>query len=192
MIRSRHFLMRPACLLSLVFLLVPQAWAQSAKTKKPPVTCASLSAELFASIRANPDNLVMRLEEALIIKESCAAELVTTAIAAVDAEPSLVLKIQQTAVGIAPARQAVILAAARHYKEPMVAAAIPVVVEEVRRAMLPEAPAVEARRGEEIRRAQLPDSMQTEHDTSSMNLMNVPKALPLRQQAGSPQHRTRH
>lgn len=172
--------MRPACLLSLVLLLVPQAWAQPAKTKKPPVTCETLSAELFAAIRANPDNLVMRLEEALIIKESCAAELVSSAIAAVNAEPSLVLKIQQTAVGIAPSRQTVILAAVRSYKEPMVAAAIPVVVEEVRRAMLPEVTAVKARRGEEIRRAQLPDSMQTARDTSTMDLLNVPKARPLR------------
>lgn len=172
--------MRPPCLLCLIFLLVPQAWAQPSKTKKPPVTCESLCAELFASIRANPDHLVMRLEEALIIKESCAAELVTAAITAVNAEPALVDKIQKTAVDIAPSRQAVILAAVHQYKAPVVAAATPVVVEEIRRAVLPEVAGVKVMPGEEIRRAQLPDSLVTQEATPAMNLMNVPKARPLK------------
>jgi len=173
-------LMRLSCLLCFLLLLVPQARAQPSKTKKPPVTCETLCQELFAAIRGNPDNLVLRLEEALIIKESCAAELVTTAITAVNEQPALVRKIQETAVDLAPSRRAVILAAVRNYKAPVVAAAKPVVVEEIRRAELPDHASAIARPGEEIRRAQLPDLAMTQQTVPAAELMNVPKAKPLR------------
>ncbi|WP_395716079.1 hypothetical protein [Prosthecobacter sp.] len=173
--------MRQPCLLCLILLLVPQVWAQpSSKSKKPAINCETICAELFAAIRANPDNLSMRLEEALIIKESCAAELVTTAITAVNAEPAMVRKIQETALEIAPGRQAVIAAAVRNYKAPVVAAATPVVVEEVRRAVLPEVVTAKAGPGEEIRRAQLPDTMVAQQAVPALDLMNVPKARPLK------------
>lgn len=172
--------MRLSCLLCLILLLVPQVRAQPSKTKKPAMDCSRLCEELFAAIRANPDNLVMRLEEALIIKESCAADLVTTAITAVNEQPALVRKIQETAVDLAPSRQAVILSAVRNYKAPAVAATKPVVFEEVRRAELPDHATAKAQPGEEIRRAQLPDVVMTQQTLPAAELMNVPKAKPLR------------
>lgn len=180
-------LMRLSCLLCFLLLLVPQVQAQPSKTKLP-VTCENLCQELFTAIRSNPDNLVMRLEEALIIKESCAAELVTTAITAVNEQPALVRKIQDTALDLAPSRQSVILAAVRNYKTPEVAVAKPAAVEEIRRAVfeevrraeLPEHATVPARPGEEVRRAQLPELSIMQQTVPAAELLNVPRAMPLR------------
>jgi hypothetical protein len=167
--------MRLLCLISSLLLLTPQVWAQPAKAKKVALTCERLCGELFAAIRSNPDKLTMRLEEALVIKEDCAAELVTTAITAVNGEPTLVRKIQQTAVDMAPSREAVILAAVRGYREPVVAAAIPAAAVEVRRAELPDAH-TKPLPGEEIRRAQLPEALLAQQAPQAIELMNIPRA----------------
>lgn len=171
--------MRLPCLLCLLLLLLPQVWAQPAKAKQPVLTCEALCAELFAAIRANPDKLTMRLEEALVMKEACAAELVATAITAVNEEPALVRKIQETAVEMSPSHKAEILAAVRDYRAPVVAAASPAPVVEIRRAELPDVQ-TKPLPGEEIRRAQLPETMQVQQAASAIELMNVPRAKPLK------------
>lgn len=172
--------MHPLCLSCLLLMLTTVTWAQPSKKKQPVVTCDMVCDELFAAIRANPEKLSMRLEEALVIKESCAGELVTAAIAAVDNEPTLVRRIQQTALEMSPRYKADILAAVRDYKVVTVAVAEPQLVEEVRRAELPDIKKAKALPGEEIRRAQLPDSAQVAQVVPEMNLMSVPKARPLR------------
>ena len=183
------------CLLALVSL---PGQAQPVKSTQSEMTCETLCGELFASIRAAPDKLVMRLEEALIIHESCAGEIVTAAIDAVNAEPAQVRKIVQTAMELAPARAAVITAAVKNYTAPVVVAAAEEQVE-VRRAVLPDAAPPKPMAGEQVKRAELPlqtrsipivevrraepaAPMQTQVQEPElpMNLMDVPKAKALK------------
>lgn len=166
--------MRLICALGLMAFsaAVPVAHGQtvkSVKAGKAGYTCESLCAELFASIRADPEKMVMRLEEALVISESCAGEIVTVAIDAVNADPAQVDKIVRTALDMAPRRSAIITTAVRNYSPTEVAAAIPAARDgppagpeiqvEVRRAEIPGPPVVLPPRplaGEEVRRAELP------------------------------------
>lgn len=126
--------------------------------------CEVLCANLKKSIEERPDMLVMRLEDALVINEPCAGEIVTAAIDAVRAKPHLVRVILETAMKVAPARSETVMAAARNYEPGKVKE---LVYEEVRRAeMPPGAPLMEIRRAEpahvigpgpveEIRRAEV-------------------------------------
>ncbi len=188
--------MRLICLFCLLALLTPQAQAQSVKSKPVATGCEVLCAELFAAIRANPEKLVMRLEEALVIREACAAEIVTAAIDAVNAEPAMVRKIVETARDVVPGRSATITAAVKHYAAPAVVANLH---EEVRRVELPDAAKVKPLAGEEVRRAELPlvtrsipivevrraepaanAQVVVQQSEAPFNLMNVPKAKPLK------------
>lgn len=167
--------MRPLCLLLLLTLVMQEARGQPVKATPSQFNCETLCAELFASIRANPEKMVMRIEEALVINEACAVELVTTAITAVNGEPARVRLIQETAMEVAPARRAVILAAVRDYRAPVVATAAPVAVVEIRRAELPDV-STKPLPGEEIRRAQLPETILVQEAVPVIDLMSVPKA----------------
>ncbi len=183
-------------LFCLLALLMSEAPAQPVKSKSAPVACEVLCAELFAAIRANPEKMVMRLEEALVIREACAAEIVTAAIDAVNSDPAMVRKIVETARDVAPARAAVIAAAVKHYSAPSLVANVR---EEVRRVELPDAVKVKTLPGEEVRRAELPlmtrsmpivevrraepatnAQMAVQQPEEPFNLMNVPKAKPLK------------
>lgn len=186
--------MRLACFLCLAFPVFPVVHGQPVKAVPPKLACESLCAELYAAIRANPGALVMRLEEALVINEGCAAELVTAAIDAVNADPLMVRRIVETANQLAPAKSAVIAVALTHYSAPVLSV-LP--YEEIRRA---EAPAPERPRplpGEEVRRAELPLATRNlpivevrraelpGHDAvvkaeAPLDLVNVPKAVPIR------------
>lgn len=148
-------------------LAMVAAHAQPVKAKQSQLACEALCGELFASIRAEPDKMVMRLEEALVINEACAGEIVTAAIDAVNQEPAMVRKILDTAMDIAPRRAATVTAAVNNYAVPEVAMATPVSPPpgtqsaapgeiEVRRAELPEVIRPKPAAGEEVRRAELP------------------------------------
>ncbi len=190
--------MRLIRLICLLAVTGSPALAQPVKSTPAQITCESLSAELFAAIRANPAKLEMRLEEALIIRESCTGEIVTAAIDAVNADPVLVQKIVKTAMDISPAKAALITEAVRHYQAPSVAMS-PVV--EVRRAEpVAASSAPQVLPGEELRRAELPlvtksipivevrkaevpavaAPMAVLEQERVMNLTDVPKARPLR------------
>lgn len=187
--------MRLICLFCLLALLTPQAPAQAVKSKPVTPGCEVLCTELFAAIRADPEKLVMRLEEALVIHEACAGEIVTAAIDAVNAEPTQVRKIVETAMDVAPGRSALITAAVKHYSAPLVVANVPDVHEEVRHAELPDGAKVTPLPGEEVRRAELPLTTRSipivevrraepaanaqvvvQQPEASFNLMSVPKA----------------
>lgn len=187
--------MRLICLFCLLALLTPQAPAQAVKSKPVTTGCEVLCAELFAAIRANPEKLVMRLEEALVIHEACAGEIVTAAIDAVNAEPAQVRKIVETAMDVAPGRSALITSAVKHYSAQLVVANVPDVHEEVRHAELPDGAKVKPLPGEEVRRAELPLTTRSipivevrraepaanaqvvvQQPEASFNLMSVPKA----------------
>mgnify|MGYP001323162117 CR=1 FL=1 len=155
--------MRLICALCLMVLAMPLAHAQPVKAKQSQLACEALCGELFAAIRAEPDKMVMRLEEALVINEACAGEIVTAAIDAVNSEPAMVRKIVETAMDVAPRRAPAVTAAVNNYAVPEVAMATPVapaapqeMALEVRRAQLPEVIRPKPAAGEEVRRAELP------------------------------------
>lgn len=156
-------------LLPLVFMLACEVEGYEEEMLAPRAQpwfspCEILCANLKKSIEERPDMLVMRLEDALVINEPCAGEIVTAAIDAVGAKPHLVRVILDTAIKVVPARSETVMAAARSYAPGKVKE---LVYEEVRRAeMPPGAPLMEIRRAEpahvigpgpveEIRRAEV-------------------------------------
>jgi hypothetical protein len=156
----------------IVIALIAQEMCVHAQTPKIMLRvslCEDLCANLIAAIQRQPGTLEMRLEDALVIHESCAPEIVGAAMYAVRAEPGKVNKILATALKLAPRRADAIRAAVAGYKSSNYA---PVVREEIRRAELPAGQtllkkdkAVIATQIEgvaegtriEIRRAELPD-----------------------------------
>lgn len=160
-------------------------FAQPVKSTQPQITCENLCGELFNSIRMEPDKMVMRLEEALVIHESCAGDIVTAAIDAVNAEPGQVRKIVETAMDLAPGRAAMITAAVKNYTTPQVVAAAEEQME-VRRAVVPDAAPPMPMAGEQVMRAELPLETRSipivevrraePAPEAPMNLMDVPKA----------------
>ncbi|WP_395735337.1 hypothetical protein [Prosthecobacter sp.] len=146
--------------------------AQPVKAQPSSINCETLCGELFASIRADPDKMVMRLEEALVIHEACAGDIVTAAIDAVNAEPNRVRKIVETAMELAPARAAMITAAVKNYTAPVVVAAAEEQME-VRRAVIPDAQPPMPLAGEVVRRAELP------LQTRSIPIVEVRRAEPV-------------
>ncbi|WP_395745834.1 hypothetical protein [Prosthecobacter sp.] len=165
--------MRSLSLLCCLLVLVTSpGFAQPVKSTVPQIDCETLCGELFNSIRMEPDKLVMRLEEALVIHQSCAGEIVTAAIDAVNAEPAQVRKIVDTAMELAPSYASTIKAAVKNYTAPQVASAAEEQVE-VRRAVIPETASPKPLAGEEVRRAELP------LQTRSIPIIEVRRAEPV-------------
>lgn len=158
--------MRPAVLL-LVLTLLPvvgagKVSAQKGGSKKSRgITCEDVCASLAASVQKDPSSLKVRLEDALVIREECAREIVATAIAIVNAEPYRVREIIATAQNVLPWRQAEIASAANLASIPAAVALVeaqPQVMPaefEVRRALIATAP--EETPVEEVRRAEMPE-----------------------------------
>ena len=115
--------------------------------------CEALCAGLADAIRAAPEMLAMRIEDALVFNEECAPEIVTTAMDVVGAEPALVKEIVDTAVKVAPRQSAKIMAAVRSFSVPTAVVAV-VPEEEVRAAVVP-IPTVDGFEVE-VRRAEAP------------------------------------
>lgn len=159
--------MRVAFLFCLLLLAVPGVEAQPVKKTPAVFSCEPLCAELFASIRADPEKMVMRLEEALIINESCAGEIVTAAIDAVNADPDMVRKIVEAALDLSPSQSGIITAAVKNYAPPV---QVVNAGEEIRRAEAPGPVRPQALPGEELRRAELPLS------TASIPIVEIRRA----------------
>lgn len=161
-------ILRPLILFgSLAFLQAEEETALPARAWHSPgeLLCASLT----AAIEERPDQMLMRLEDALVINEAAAADIVTAAMNAVQGRPHLTSQILTTALKVAPARAASIRQAVAGYRPIQIRTAMAVggAVEllteaadetpppvEVRRAELPGAP--DHQPIEEIRRASLP------------------------------------
>lgn len=157
---------------TLAFTEIPPALAAEPLTRSRlrPVSCAALCAELGNLIRQDPGKLIMGLEDALVVSESCTREIITMAIDAVNADPRRVQQIYEAAVKVVPHRKDEIWQAVRRFSVPA-AHRFREPALQVRRAKLPggDQPAVlEIRRAEaphsagsepinEIRRAVLPD-----------------------------------
>jgi hypothetical protein len=150
------------------FSQVPETVGEVPKAKPWVSPCEELCADLIAAIQRQPAMLEMRLEDALVMQESCAAELVSAAKYAVRDNPNQLSLILKTALKLAPQRT-VAIRAALAYQRPVLPQTV--VQEEVRRAELPAGLmlqkmdiarlAAELKRSSgplEIRRAQLPDA----------------------------------
>ena len=132
-----------------------EADAQQKKAKASQYRdCETLCADLNLSIQRHPERLGMWLEDALVIDESCAGEIVAAAMDAVGNEPELVRAILETAIHTSPRREREIRAAAKRFSIP---AAKPMIepVEEIRRAVVAGTPEKEPVL--EVRRALAPD-----------------------------------
>lgn len=157
--------MRPVTLLLFLTLLpgigVGKVSAQKKSSKSRGPTCEDVCASLAASVQKDPSSLKVRLEDALVIREECAREIVATAIAIVNAEPYRVRDIISTAQNVLPWRQTEIASAANLASIPAAVALVeaqPQVMPaefEVRRALIATAP--EETPVEEVRRAEMPE-----------------------------------
>lgn len=138
--------------------------------------CDQVCFALIAAIQERPDLLVMRLEDALVIREACAGEIVNAAINAVGREPALVDKIVKTALHVAPRRSSSILYAANHFTPVAPVAIAALDEEEIRRAELPAG--ARAAPTEEIRRAEVPGVANTKPVPEVRRAIRIATLLP--------------
>ena len=92
-----------AVVLHAVLAFASGAWAES----KP--RCDAIAKDVQASITKEPNKVLMVVEDALVINESCACEIVKTAIKASHADAAMVKQIVQTALAVAPKMAPVIM-----------------------------------------------------------------------------------
>jgi hypothetical protein len=91
------------------FLLLAGVSLSSAQSA---VNCAEISNDVRVAVEKDPSKVLMVVEDALVINEGCAADIVTTAITASKADPALAAQIVQTGISVAPKMAGVIQAAA--------------------------------------------------------------------------------
>ncbi len=91
------------------FLLLAGVAKSSAQTV---VNCTEISNDVRVAVEKDPSKVLMVVEDALVINEGCAADIVTTAITASKADPALAGQIVQTGISVAPKMAGVIQAAA--------------------------------------------------------------------------------
>lgn len=91
---------------SAFFLLVAGVSASLAEN------CTEISNDVRVAVEKDPSKVLMVVEDALVINEGCAADIVTTAIAASKADAALASQIVQTGVSVAPKMAGVIQSAA--------------------------------------------------------------------------------
>ncbi|MFN0080319.1 MAG: hypothetical protein ACKVY0_27950 [Prosthecobacter sp.] len=89
-----------ACLLMLA--------GASISTAQSPSNCTEISNDVRVAVEKDPSKVLMVVEDALVINEGCAADIVKTAITASKADATLASQIVQTAVSVAPKMAAVI------------------------------------------------------------------------------------
>jgi hypothetical protein len=73
-----------------------------------PDTCAEVSADVTTAVSKDPSKVLMIVEDALVINETCACEIVKAAITAANADEALKQQIVQTAIAVAPKMSAII------------------------------------------------------------------------------------
>ncbi|MBN8418326.1 MAG: hypothetical protein J0L73_05380 [Verrucomicrobia bacterium] len=73
-----------------------------------PASCTEISNDVRVAVEKDPSKVLMVVEDALVINEGCAADIVKTAIIASKADPALAAQIVQTGVAVAPKMAGVI------------------------------------------------------------------------------------
>lgn len=71
--------------------------------------CETIAKDVKASVTKEPTKVLMIVEDALVINEGCACEIVKTAIAASHADAAMIKQIVQTAVAVAPKMAPIIM-----------------------------------------------------------------------------------
>ena len=84
------------------------ALADSAMADPKP-QCETIAKDVQSSIAKEPSKVLMIVEDALVINEACACEIIKAAISASHADAAMVKQIVQTAVAVAPKMAPVIM-----------------------------------------------------------------------------------
>lgn len=90
-----------------------------------PDTCSDVANDVRTAVSKDPSKVLMIVEDALVINESCACEIVKAAIMASNADKALVERITQEAIDVAPKMAAIIAECANAVVPGSVAAAEP-------------------------------------------------------------------
>jgi hypothetical protein len=98
--------MKPNLLHSIALALAVSAMATTAKSAEVP--CDKIAEDVRTAVAKDPSKVLMVVEDALVINESCACEIVKSAILASSADAALTKQIIETAVAVAPKMTAVI------------------------------------------------------------------------------------
>lgn len=88
-----------------------------------PGNCSEIANDVSVAVGKDPSKVLMVVEDALVINETCAGEIVKAAIVASKADPAMANQIVQTAVSVAPKMTVAINEAASSVVPGMVAAA---------------------------------------------------------------------
>ncbi len=89
-----------ACLLALTTPAVSLAQSTG--------SCSDIANDVSAAVSKDPSKVLMVVEDALVINEGCASDIVKAAIISSKADPALANQIVQTAVSVAPKMAGVI------------------------------------------------------------------------------------
>lgn len=81
---------------ALLIAISPAVMAQTANN------CADIASDVKAAVEKDPSKVLMVVEDALVINEGCAADIVKAAITASKADAKQAEQIVQTAVSVAP------------------------------------------------------------------------------------------
>ena len=95
----------------------------SVASAQSAVNCTEISNDVKVAVEKDPSKVLMVVEDALVINEGCAAEIVKTAIIASKADAKMAGQIVQTGVTVAPKMAGVINDAASSVVPGLVAAA---------------------------------------------------------------------
>ena len=98
--------MKSSLLHSIALAFAVSAMASTAQSAEVP--CDKISKDVRTAVAKDPSKILMVVEDALVISESCACEIVKSAILASSADAALTKQIIETAVAVAPKMTAVI------------------------------------------------------------------------------------
>jgi hypothetical protein len=98
--------MKPNILHSIALALAVSAVASTAMSAEVP--CDKIAGDVRTAVAKDPSKVLMVVEDALVINESCACEIVKAAILASSADAALTKQIVETAVAVAPKMTAVV------------------------------------------------------------------------------------
>ena len=83
-------------------LILALGGAVSSAFAGAPSNCDKIAQDVRESVTKQPSKVLMIVEDALVINESCACEIIKAAITAANADTPMVKKIVETAVAVAP------------------------------------------------------------------------------------------
>jgi hypothetical protein len=92
-----------ACLLGFA------VFAVSTKAKSQTISCDGIAGDVSTAVQKDPSKVLMIVEDALVINDTCACEIIKAAIAASAADAALINQIVQTGISVAPKMSGVIM-----------------------------------------------------------------------------------